>query len=197
MKIERIKGKLAFIEEAEKLKYVLRSAYTSTGRQESTAEHTWRLCLMAMVFEEDLPDLDMLKLLKICIIHDLGEAINGDIPAVEKHNFPNKYGQEKADLQHLMRELGKEQQTKMIALWQEYEDATSPEAKAAKALDKLETIIQHNQGINPPNFDYKFNLSYGKEYTSSDKLFVLLRRFLDTSTRERLITHRQNNNRQG
>jgi putative hydrolase of HD superfamily len=84
MDIDKIKGRLAFLQEAEKLKSVLRSAHTSTGRTESTAEHTWRLCLMAMTFEDELAGMDMLKLLKMCLVHDLGEAIHGDIPAIEK-----------------------------------------------------------------------------------------------------------------
>ena len=70
MDIQSIKGRLAFLQEAERLKSVLRSAHTSTGRAESTAEHTWRLCLMAMAFESELSGLDMLKILKMCIVHD-------------------------------------------------------------------------------------------------------------------------------
>lgn len=186
MNIESIKARLAFLQEAEKLKSVLRSAHTSTGRTESTAEHTWRLCLMAMVFEDELTGLDMLKVLKMCLIHDLGEAIHGDIPAVEQGRHPDKSKQEKADLLHLTRALDAPQRAGILALWQEYEDAASPEAKAVKALDKLETILQHNQGRNPPGFDYAFNLSYGQEHTSTAPLFALIRGLLDEGTRERI-----------
>lgn len=186
MNIENIKGRLAFLQEAEKLKSVLRSARTSTGRTESTAEHTWRLSLMAMTFEDELADMDMLKILKMCLIHDLGEAIHGDIPAVEKNRHPNKSEQEKADLLHLTRSLDEPHRAGILALWQEYENAGSPEAKAVKALDKLETILQHNQGINPPDFDYEFNLSYGEKHTSTDPLFALMRNILDEGTRKRI-----------
>ncbi|ELW3003166.1 HD domain-containing protein [Salmonella enterica] len=75
MDIEKIKGCLAFLQEAEKLKSVLRSAHSSTGRAESTAEHSWRLCLMAMIFEDEFAGMDMLRILKMCLVHDLGEAI--------------------------------------------------------------------------------------------------------------------------
>jgi putative hydrolase of HD superfamily len=75
-----IKGALDFLRSAEKLKDVLRSGYTSGGRPESTPEHTWRLCLMVIVFANALGDIDIAKLLKICIVHDLGEALSGDIP---------------------------------------------------------------------------------------------------------------------
>jgi putative hydrolase of HD superfamily len=98
MNIDDIKGCLAFFQEAEKLKSVIRSSHTSTGRAESTAEHAWRLCLMAMTFADQLVGMHMLKILKMCIVHDLGEAIHGDIPAIEKSQHPDKSAQEKTDI---------------------------------------------------------------------------------------------------
>ena len=68
--------------EAERLKNVLRSARTSTGRHESTAEHTWRLALLALVLADEKPELDLPRVLAMCLVHDLGEAYEGDIPAV-------------------------------------------------------------------------------------------------------------------
>lgn len=186
MDIEKIKGRLGFLREAEKLKDVLRSAHTSSGRTESTAEHSWRLCLMAIVFEDELSNLDVLKLLKMCVIHDLGEAINGDIPAVSKDLFPTKGAQERNDLLLLTSALDEALRTEILALWDDYENALSPEAQAVKALDKLETILQHNQGLNPPNFNYEFNLSYGKKYTDATPLFEALRAVIDEDTKERI-----------
>ncbi|MFP3497424.1 HD domain-containing protein [Pseudomonas sp. SIMBA_059] len=187
MDIKKIQGRLEFLRETEKLKDVLRSAHTSSGRTESTAEHSWRLCLMAIVFEDQLAGLDVLKLLKMCVIHDLGEAINGDIPAVSKASFPNKSEDERNDLLLLTRALDDKLKIEILALWEDYEHAQSPEAKAVKALDKLETILQHNQGKNPADFDYAFNLAYGKTYTDADPLFELIRSFLDQDTKEKII----------
>ncbi len=191
MHIDDIKGRLAFLQEAEQLKSVLRSAHASTGRAESTAEHSWRLGLMAMTFADQLAGLDMLKVLKMCLIHDLGEAIHGDIPAVAQSQHPNKSAQEKADLLHLMRTLDARERDAFLALWQEYEDAATPEAKAVKALDKLETILQHNQGRNPPDFDYAFNLDYGQQHTSTSPLFAQIRSLLDEATRQRMAEQAQ------
>ena len=70
-------------------------------------------------------------------------------------------------------------------LWDEYEAAASPEARLVKALDKLETILQHNQGRNPPGFDYRFNLGYGRQYTGGHPLIVALRELLDQETAAR------------
>ena len=185
MDIEKINGRLAFLREAEKLKDVLRSAHTAGGRTESTAEHSWRLCLMAMVFDDQLAGLDRLKMLQMCVIHDLSEAINGDIPAVDKAAFPNKSAQERHDLLLLTSSLDESLKARLLALWDDYENAASPEAKAVKALDKLETLLQHNQGSNPPDFDYAFNLTYGKQYTDGHPLFEALRSIIDQDTQKK------------
>jgi putative hydrolases of HD superfamily len=183
-----LQGCLTFIGEAERLKSVLRSAHTSTGRHESTAEHTWRLCLMAMVFAphlhaEGAAPLDLAQVLRLCVIHDLGEAISGDIPAVEQASVPDKSERERADLLTLMASLPAPLRDEYLALWEDYEHARTPEARAVKALDKLETIIQHNQGANPASFDYAFNLVYGAKATRGHPLIERIRAAVDQDTR--------------
>lgn len=182
---------LQFVRDAERLKDVLRSAHTSSGRRESTAEHTWRLCLLAMVLEHRLPGLDIARVLKLCVVHDLGEALSGDVPAVEQHADPHKSERERSDLVKLLTPLPPALREEFVGLWEDYEHARSPEARAVKALDKLETILQHNQGANPPEFDYVFNLDYGRKHTSSAPLFAQLRELLDAETRERAIASGQ------
>lgn len=186
MDLEKISGRLEFLREAERLKDVLRSAHTSSGRPESTAEHSWRLCLMAMVFADELPGLDLLKVLKMCIVHDLGEALNGDIPAVDQAALPDKGAQERNDLLVLMHSLDEPLRNEILALWDDYENAASAEAKAVKALDKLETLLQHTQGLNPADFDYRFNLTYGQKHTSTAPVFAALRTLIDRDTEGRI-----------
>ncbi|CAB1402919.1 HMP-PP hydrolase (pyridoxal phosphatase) Cof, detected in genetic screen for thiamin metabolic genes (PMID:15292217) [Pseudomonas fluorescens] len=186
MDLEKISGRLEFLREAERLKDVLRSAHTSSGRPESTAEHSWRLCLMAMVFADELPGLDLLKVLKMCIVHDLGEALNGDIPAVDQAALPDKGAQERNDLLLLMHSLDEPLRNEILALWDDYENAASAEAKAVKALDKLETLLQHTQGLNPADFDYRFNLTYGQKRTSTAPVFAALRTLIDRDTEGRI-----------
>lgn len=69
---------------AERLKDAVRHSYTSGGRRESVAEHSWRITLMAYFVSDEFPEADLLKIMKMCLIHDLGEAFTGDIPAFEK-----------------------------------------------------------------------------------------------------------------
>ena len=177
-----LKGVLDFLKNAEKLKSTLRTAWTDDGRQESTAEHTWRLCLMILLFEREYPELDFHKLLKICLIHDLGEAIHGDISAVEQAKMGSKADAERNDFITIIEPLDKTLKEEFLALWDEYEAAETKEAKLAKAFDKLETILQHIQGKNPKDFDYTFNLNYGKKYTDFDENTSELRSVLDIET---------------
>jgi putative hydrolase of HD superfamily len=178
-------GILAFLRHAEALKHTTRVAWTSTGQQESVAEHTWRLCLMALVLAPRFPGIDVGKLLRICIVHDLGEAIGGDISAVLQAGMPNKAEQERADLLELVTPLPQATRDEIVALWDEYEQAASPEAKIAKGLDKLETILQHNQGAMPDDFDFRFNLQYGARYTTDDPVLRVIRAVLDEDTERR------------
>jgi putative hydrolase of HD superfamily len=186
-----IAGALMFLRKAERLKTVLRSGRTSSGRPESTAEHTWRLCLMALVFAPHLGEMDVMKLLKICVVHDLGEALGGDVPANVQSSKAEKTDRERADLQELVTPLAPAQRDEILSLWDEYEAASSPEARIAKGLDKLETILQHTQGQNQPNVDYTFNLEYGRKQTSVHPVLEGIRRILDEDTRSRRAEQQQ------
>jgi putative hydrolase of HD superfamily len=187
----RLDGIVEFLRAAERLKVVTRSAYTSEGTQESVAEHSWRLCLMALVLRDEFPEVDLGKLLAMCVVHDLGEAIGGDVPAPEQARrraadpTATKAAQEREDLLTLLAPLPASVRQTITELWDEYESATSPEARVAKALDKLETILQHTQGANPRDFDYRFNLGYGRAFTGGHPAIVTLRALLDRET-ERL-----------
>jgi putative hydrolase of HD superfamily len=185
MRADELDGVLAFLRAAERLKTVTRSGWTSTGEAESVAEHTWRLCLMAMVLYGRAENIDLARLLKMCLIHDLGEAIGGDVPAPAQVAGSPKAGQERADLLSLVEPLPVAGRREILELWDEYEAASSPEAKLAKGLDKLETILQHTQGRNPDDFDYAFNLDYGQRYTAADPVLAALRSRLDEVTAQR------------
>ena len=182
----RLDGVLAFLQAAEQLKDTLRSGRTAKGRSESTAEHTWRLCLMVMLFERELAGCDLLRLLKLCIVHDLGEAISGDVPAVEQGDHPDRATRERADLVSLCAPLPADLRDEVAALWDEYAGARSPEAVLAKGFDKLETMLQHLAGRNAPGFDYAYNLTYGRKQTDAHPLLRELRARVDAQTRERL-----------
>jgi putative hydrolases of HD superfamily len=187
---DEITGALDFLRQAERLKDVLRTSHSSSGRPESTAEHSWRMCLWAIVFSDKLRKIGLAKLLKICVVHDLGEALTGDIPAVSQTPGIGKAIRERTDLEALTRSLTPTLRDEILSLWDEYQNASSLEAVLAKGLDKLETILQHNQGRNPADFDYAFNLTYGLKHTSADPLLAEIRSVLDDDTRARVSQQR-------
>ena len=75
---------ISFLNKIEKLKCNTRHSWTSSGRQESVAEHSWQLAVMAMLCADEYPELDINKVIKMCLVHDFGEAITGDIPVFLK-----------------------------------------------------------------------------------------------------------------
>lgn len=177
---------LAFLREAEGLKSVTRTAWTAAGRRESTAEHSWRLALMALVVLADYPALDRSRVLALCLVHDLGERYEGDRCASDQPDPEEKRRAEQAAIRRMCALLPKAQGTEILDLWTEYEAGMTPEARLVKALDKAETILQHNQGANPPDFDYDFNLEYGKPLFGGDPFLSELRGILDRETQGRM-----------
>ena len=134
---------LNFLTVAERLKGVTRHCYTSNGTHEAVAGHCWRMTLMAMLLEPELPELDMNRVLRMCIIHDLGEAITGDIPTFLKTDGDETV--ESDALTDLVALLPDPQRGMLTALFAEMDALKTPEARFYKALDKIEAVIQHNE----------------------------------------------------
>ena len=127
---------------AERLKDTTRHCYTRNGRRESVAEHSWMMTLMAFFMKDEFPDVDMDKVIKMCIIHDLGEAFTGDIPTFEK-TAANEQTEEDL-LFRWVNSLPEKYASEMIALYDEMAKRETVEAKVYKAIDGLEALIQHN-----------------------------------------------------
>ncbi|PFA63045.1 HAD family hydrolase [Bacillus sp. AFS015802] len=141
---------LELIKLGEKLKSEMRHSWLSNGRQESVAEHTWRVSLMAMLIEPYLTGkVDTAKLLKMIIIHDLVEAEAGDIPAFDtmddSETKKQKLLSERKSIERIRDMLGNALGEEFYELWHEFEEKETYEAKVANALDKLEAQIQHNE----------------------------------------------------
>ncbi|WP_443137744.1 HD domain-containing protein [Piscibacillus sp. B03] len=150
---------------SEKLKYELRHSWLSNGRQESVAEHTWRLSLMAMLIAPHLErEIDTSKLLKMIIIHDLVEAEAGDVPAFDTLNNQQvkelKTQKEEQAILHIKELVRGEQGNEWYQLWHEFEAKETYEAKVANALDKLEAQIQHNEADIKTWLPIEYDMSY-------------------------------------
>ncbi|MBM7837237.1 putative hydrolase of HD superfamily [Alkalihalobacillus xiaoxiensis] len=156
---------LEIIKLAEKLKYELRHSWLSNGRQESVAEHTWRMSLMAVLIEPHLSQkVDTARLLKMIIIHDLVEADAGDIPAFDTMNDEERKQQklinEVKSIERIRSILGDELGEELYQLWFEFENKDTYEAKVANALDKLEAQIQHNEADLATWIEIEYEMSF-------------------------------------
>ena len=145
---------------AERLKDTPRHCTTTQGRVESVAEHSWRISLMAMLLRHEFPELDIDKVICMCLIHDLGECFTGDIPTFMKTDADRDT--EDSLLTAWVKSLPDEVSAEWLALYAEMDAQESGEAKLYKSLDKLEALIQHNE--SPLNTwsenEYEINKKY-------------------------------------
>ena len=156
-----IRAFLDFLSIAEKLKCNTRHSYTSSGRHESVAEHSWRLVLMAYLVKNEFPDLDIGKVMLMCTVHDLGEAVTGDIPAFEKTEEDSAV--EANAVERLLAHLPAQERGELTELFAEMEAQETQEARLYKALDKLEALIQHNEADLSTwlPLEYDLQMTYG------------------------------------
>ena len=154
---------ISFMKKIEKLKCNTRHSWTSNGRQESVADHSWRLAVMAMLCVDEYPNLDVNKVIKMCLIHDLGEAITGDIASFYKTEQNEK--DEKKAVAHLISCLPEQSKKEFEELFSEMNERLTDEAKLFKALDNMEALLSHNEADISTwlPIEYTENLTYGQK----------------------------------
>lgn len=181
-------GTLDFLIQAGALKDTYRSGHADSGRLESTAEHSWRLSLWVIALEPYLPGYDIALMLKMAALHDLGEAVTGDVPATEQ--LGDQSARQEAERQAvigLTAPLDADLANNIHGVAASYDAGQSKEAALMKGLDKLETMLQHLTAEDPAHFDYAFNLTYGVAWTHDNPLLVKLRARIDAMTRARMM----------
>ena len=154
---------LEILQVAARLKTTPRHCETAPGRAESVADHSWRVALMAMLLTPEFPEADMNKVVRMCLIHDLGEAFTGDIPTFEKTEADV---QKEDDLYAAWVDtLPPETKAEFSSLLAEMNALQTTEAKIYKALDKLEAVISHNESDISTwlPLEYNLQLTYGAE----------------------------------
>ena len=179
---------LEILHVAERLKCNTRHCDTSTGRRESVAEHSWRLCLFAMLLEQEpeFRSLDTDRVLLMCLIHDLGEAFTGDIPAFSKS--AQDEGREQALYEDWIAQFPPANRAQFQALLAEMTALATPEAKLYKALDKLEAVIQHNEASLDSwlPLEYDLQRTYGQEAVEFSPYLRALKAEIDRWTEEKI-----------
>ena len=179
---------LRILSVAEKLKCNTRHSYTSTGRHESVAEHSWRIALMGMLVADEFPEADMDKVIRMCLIHDLGEAFTGDIPSFEKTDQDEK--KEENVLLDWVRTFPEPERSEWEALYAEMNALETTEAKIYKALDKIEAVIQHDEADLSTwlPLEYDLQLEYGKENMEFSEYMKALKAEVDQMTRKKIAS---------
>ncbi|MBQ3532099.1 MAG: HD domain-containing protein [Oscillospiraceae bacterium] len=177
---------LQILHTVERLKDVTRHAYTSGGRHESVAEHSWRMSLMAMLLRHEFPEVDMDKVICMSLIHDLGEVFTGDIPTFLKTDADTK--KEDDLLARWVATLPAPYAEEMAALYAEMNALQTAEAKLYKALDKLEAVIQHNESpIDTWEYhEYQLNLTYATDTVAFSEYMVSLRAAIREETEAKI-----------
>ena len=179
---------LEILQVAARLKTTPRHCETAPGRAESVADHSWRIALMAMLLTPQFPGADMNKVVRMCLIHDLGEAFTGDIPTFDKTE---------ADVQKEDRlydawvdTLPRETKAEFSSLLTEMNALQTQEAKIYKALDKLEAVISHNESDISTwlPLEYDLQLTYGEENVAFSPYLSALKEENNRVTREKIRT---------
>lgn len=186
---------LRFLSVAERLKCSTRHADTSSGRRESVAEHCWRLTLMAWLVRDEFPSVNMERVMELCLIHDLGEAVIGDIPSFEKTDRDEDAEAEAWKTLSAM--LPDPVGGRLQALFDELDAQETAEAQLMLALDKMEAVLQHNESDIRSwlPLEYDLQLTYGERETSRFPYTAALKAALNAQTRAKIAeAEKQNGN---
>ncbi len=171
---------------AGRLKDTTRHCYTPGGRHESVAEHSWRITLMAYWISDEFPEANLEKLLKMCLIHDLGEAFTGDIPSFEKTEVNEE--REAELLFKWTKSLPEPFATEMMELYREMEERKTLEARIYKALDNMEALISHNESDIQTwlPLEYDLQMTYGNDKVAFSEYLTELRDMIREDSREKI-----------
>lgn len=184
---------LNLLQLAERLKFELRHSYLSSGRQESVAEHTWRMSLMAVLIEPLLTrKIDTARILKMIIIHDLVEAEATDVSALDVLRNPairiQKEEREKKAIENIRQALIATNGQEIYDLFHEFEKKETYEAKVAGALDKLEVQLQHNHADISTWEEIEYDMSYMMDkHVLFDETLTELKNQIESAAEEKMI----------
>jgi 5'-deoxynucleotidase YfbR-like HD superfamily hydrolase len=145
--LNRLDQQLSFIVEIDKLKTVIRqSLLIDMSRRENSAEHSWHLAMMATVLTEYAKEqVDVLRVLKMLLVHDIVEVDAGDTFAYDTAGYTDKDEREQKAAERIFGLLPEEQGRELRALWEEFEARSTADSKYANALDRLQPLLHNSR----------------------------------------------------
>ena len=172
MQNDQLLKQIDFLKEIDKVKYIQRKTkLLNSDRNENDAEHSWHLAMMAIILSgHSNVQVDVLKVVKMVLIHDIVEIDSGDIfiyDAVQSHS---NTVQERIAAERIFGLLPEEQAAEMIAIWEEFEEGKTDEAKFARSMDRLEPLLQNvsNNGGTWKEFGVDYDKVYEKKKIIND-----------------------------
>lgn len=182
----KIQDYIKLLDTFEALKKNTRHSWLSDGRQESVAEHSWRLAMMAYFVKDEFPDADVDKIIKMCIFHDIGEVFTGDIPAFLK-NEQDEFTEESV-VKGFVESLPSPYAEELKELFGEMQALETEEARIYKALDRMEALIQHNEADISTwlPLEYDLQMKYGEKEVQFSSYMKSLRAEVNRISEEKI-----------
>ncbi len=182
---ERLQKQLDFILEIDKEKNIFRQTHLSGhGRNENDAEHAWHMAIMAYLLQEYSNEkIDVARVMLMCLIHDVVEIDAGDTYAYDEEGLKTQKAREDAAKERIYSMLPEDQKAALVAIFDEFEERKTPEAKFARALDNLQPLLLNNSndGGDWKNHEVTAEKVYGRQSRTregSEKLFEVTDRIL-------------------
>lgn len=172
MKNAHLLKQIAFIQEIDKLKYIQRKTKLfNSDRCENDAEHSWHLAMMTLILAEHADEpVDVLKVLKMVLIHDVVEIDAGDTFIFDTSKNHDNTEEETVAAQRIFGLLPASQAQEFMAIWEEFEARETKEAKFARSMDRLEPLLQNvsNKGGTWTEFNVAYPMVYEKQKVHQD-----------------------------
>ena len=193
--MDHLLNQIEFIREIDKLKYIFRKTkLINSDRPENDAEHSWHLAMMAIVLAGHANEpIDLEKVMKMVLIHDIVEIDSGDAFAYDTTKSHDNFDEELKAARRIFGILPEEQAEEFINLWIEFEEMKTPESKFARALDRLEPLLQNasNNGGTWREFDVKYDKVIEKKKAikdGSEELWKFAENLIDESVEKGILS---------
>lgn len=168
----RLKKQLEFVLEIDKEKNIFRQTHLSNhGRKENDAEHAWHMAIMTCLLQEYSNEpIDLAKTMLMCLIHDIVEIDAGDTYAYDTEGLKTQKKREDAAKERIYSLLPEDQKDKLIALFDEFEENQTPEAKFAHAMDNLQPLLLNDSNDGGDWREHKVTAKqvYGRQSGTKD-----------------------------
>lgn len=194
--MRKLLKQIEFIKEIDKIKYIFRKTkLINSDRPENDAEHSWHLAMMAIVLSEYSNEpIDILKVLKMVLIHDIVEIDSGDVFVYDKEKSHDNFEEELKAAKRIFGMLPEEQAEEFLNIWLEFEAMKTPESKFARAVDRLEPLLQNtsNNGGTWREYDVKYDKVIEKKQVikeGSEKLWEFAKKLIDESVEKGILDH--------